>query len=69
MRKTRPDRRPFVDAETRLRVQTNLDANNARGERPPQKYDHYLKGVLWCAGGAKLMIEGPREHELLPTSR
>lgn len=33
---------PLVDAETWLRVQTNLDANNARGERP-QKYDHYLK--------------------------
>ena len=25
---------PLVDAETWLRVQTNLDANNARGERP-----------------------------------
>ena len=39
---------PLVDAETWLRVQTNLDANNACGERP-QKYDHYLKGALYCA--------------------
>ena len=51
---------PLVDAETWLRVQTNLDANNARGERP-QKYDHYLKGTLYCACGAKLMIERPRD--------
>lgn len=36
--------------------QTAEDANNARGERP-QKYDHYLKGTLYCACGAKLMIE------------
>ncbi|WP_431831285.1 recombinase family protein [Corynebacterium pseudodiphtheriticum] len=49
---------PLVDAETWLRVQTNLDANNARGERP-QKYDHYLKGTLYCACGAKLMLERP----------
>ncbi|WP_082418153.1 recombinase family protein [Flaviflexus massiliensis] len=41
---------PLVDAETWLRVQTNLDANNARGERP-QKYDHYLKGTLYCSCG------------------
>lgn len=50
----------LVDAETWLRVQTNLDTNNARGERP-QKYDHYLKGTLYCACGAKLMIERPRD--------
>ena len=47
---------PPVDAETWLRVQTNVDANNARGERP-QKYDHSLKGTLYYACGAKLMIE------------
>nr|WP_269458793.1 recombinase zinc beta ribbon domain-containing protein [Tessaracoccus timonensis] len=41
-------------------VQTNLDANNARGERP-QKYDHYLRGTLYCSCGAKLMIERPRD--------
>ena len=51
---------PLVDAKTWLRVQTNLDANNARGERP-QKYDHYLKGTLYCACGAKLMLERPRD--------
>jgi len=33
---------------------------NARGERP-QKYDHYLKGSLYCSCGAKLMIERPRD--------
>jgi len=37
-----------------------LDANNARGQRP-QKYDHYLKGTLYCACGAKPMIERPRD--------
>ena len=51
---------PLVDAETWLRVQTNLDASNTSGERP-QKYDHYLKGTLYCACGAKLMIERPRD--------
>ena len=51
---------PLVDAETWLRVQTNLDANNACGERP-QMYDHYLKGTLYCACEAKLMIERPRD--------
>lgn len=51
---------PLVDTETWLRVQTNLDANNARSERP-QKYDHYPKGTLYCACGAKLMIERPRD--------
>jgi len=51
---------PLVDAETWLRVQTNLDANNACGELP-QKYDHYLKGTLYCACEAKLMIERPRD--------
>ena len=51
---------PLVDIETWKRVQTHLDANNARGERP-QKYDHYLKGTLYCACGAKLMIERPRD--------
>lgn len=35
---------PLVDADTWLRVQTNLDTNNTRGERP-QKYDHYLKAL------------------------
>lgn len=51
---------PLVDIETWKRVQTHLDAKNARGDRP-QKYDHYLKGTLYCACGAKLMIERPRD--------
>ncbi len=51
---------PLVDSETWLRVQTQLDAKNAVGERP-QKYDHYLKGNLYCSCGAKLMIERPRD--------
>ncbi len=53
---------PLVDAETWLRVQTQLDAKNAVGERP-QKYDHYLKGSLYCSCGAKLMIERPRDKQ------
>ena len=40
--------------------QTTEDANNARGERP-QKYDHYLKGTLYCSCEARLMIERPRD--------
>lgn len=51
---------PLVDSETWLRVQAQLDAKNAVGERP-QKYDHYLKGSLYCSCGAKLMIERPRD--------
>lgn len=50
----------LVDSDTWLRVQTQLDAKNAVGERP-QKYDHYLKGNLYCSCGAKLMIERPRD--------
>ena len=49
-----------VEADRPLCVQTNLDANNARGERP-QKCDHYLNGTLYCSWGAKLMIERPRD--------
>ena len=51
---------PLVDAETWLKVQTELDAKNARGDKP-RKYDHYLKGTLYCSCGAKLMIERPRD--------
>src|SRR5690625_364884 len=51
---------PLVDSETWIRVQAQLDAKNAVGERP-QKYDHYLKGSLYCSCGAKLMIERPRD--------
>ena len=51
---------PLIDSETWLRVQTNLDEKNKRGDRP-QKYDHYLKGSLYCSCGAKLMIERPRD--------
>ncbi|GAA4683380.1 hypothetical protein GCM10023197_45130 [Gordonia humi] len=53
---------PLVDTETWLRVQTQLDAKNARGERA-QKYDHYLKGSLHCSCEAKLMIERPRDNQ------
>lgn len=53
---------PLVDPNTWLRVQTQLDAKNAVGERP-QKYDHYLKGSLRCSCGAKLMIERPRDKQ------
>ncbi|GAA2119247.1 recombinase family protein [Kocuria atrinae] len=53
---------PLVDPETWLRVQTQLGAKNAVGERP-QKYDHYLKGSLYCSCGAKLMIERPRDKQ------
>lgn len=53
---------PLVDTETWLRVQTVLDSKNAVGERP-QKYDHYLKGSLYCSCGAKLMIERPRDKQ------
>ena len=50
---------PLVDQETWLRVQQKLDEKNNVGERP-QKYDHYLKGSVYCHCGSKLMIECPR---------
>ncbi len=53
---------PLVDSDTWLRVQTQLDAKNAVGDRP-QKYDHYLKGTVYCSCGAKLMIERPRDKQ------
>ncbi len=53
---------PLVDTDTWLRVQTQLDAKNAVGERP-QKYDHYLKGTVHCSCGTKLMIERPRDKQ------
>ena len=53
---------PLADPDNWLRVQTQLDAKNAVGERP-QKYDHYLKGSLCCSCGAKLMIERPRDKQ------
>ena len=51
---------PLVDVETWLHVQSVLNSKNAVGERP-QKYDHYLKGSLYCTCGAKLIIERPRD--------
>ena len=53
---------PLIDPDTWLRVQTELNAKNAKGERP-QKYDHYLKGSLYCSCGAKFMIERPRDKQ------
>ncbi len=52
---------PLTDPETFDRVQTVLAANKATGDRP-QKYDHYLKGTLFCSCGAKLMYERPRNR-------
>ena len=52
----------LIDSETWLRVQKQLDDKNQRGERP-QKYDHYLKGTLYCSCGAKMMIERPRDKQ------
>ena len=51
-----------------FRVQTNLDANNTRGERP-QKYDHHLKDTLYCACGAKLMVERTYQRNSLPQTQ
>ncbi len=53
---------PLVDQETWLRVQMHLSEKNNVGERP-QKYDHYLKGSVYCSCGAKLMIECPRDKQ------
>lgn len=53
---------PLVDQETWLRVQMHLSEKNNVGERP-QKYDHYLKGSVYCSCGAKLIIECPRDKQ------
>ncbi len=48
----------MVTAEAWLALQQILARNNQTGQRP-QKHDHYLKGILYCSCGAKLMFERP----------
>ncbi len=49
----------MVTPEVWMSVQQILARNNQTGQRP-QKHDHYLKGILYCSCGAKLMFERPR---------
>lgn len=53
---------PLVTPETFDRVQTILHQNNVVGDKP-QKYDHYLKGSIYCGCGKRLMYERPRNHQ------
>nr|WP_246482701.1 recombinase family protein [Brachybacterium halotolerans] len=53
---------PLVTPETFDQVQTILQQNNIVGDKP-QKYDHYLKGSIYCACGKRLMFERPRNHQ------
>lgn len=53
---------PLVTPETFEQVQTILQQNHIVGDKP-QKYDHYLKGSIYCACGHKLMFERPRNHQ------
>lgn len=48
--------------ETFDQVQTILRQNHVIGDKP-QKYDHYLKGSIYCACGKRLMFERPRNHQ------
>lgn len=48
--------------ETFEQVQTILRQNHVVGDKP-QKYDHYLKGSIYCACGKRLMFERPRNHQ------
>ena len=53
---------PLVSPETFEQVQTILTQNHVVGDKP-QKYDHYLKGSIYCACGKRLMFERPRNHQ------
>ena len=53
---------PLVTPETFAQVQTILQQNHVTGDKP-QKYDHYLKGSIYCGCGKKLMFERPRNHQ------
>lgn len=53
---------PLVTPETFDQVQTILRQNHVVGDKP-QKYDHYLKGSIYCGCGQKLMFERPRNHQ------
>lgn len=53
---------PLVTPETFDQVQTILQQNSVIGDKP-QKYDHYLKGSIYCACGKRLMFERPRNHQ------
>lgn len=53
---------PLVTPETFEQVQTILQQNHVTGDKP-QKYDHYLKGSIYCGCGKKLMFERPRNHQ------
>lgn len=53
---------PLVTPETFEQVQTILRQNHVVGDKP-QKYDHYLKGTLYCACGNRLIFERPRNHQ------
>lgn len=53
---------PLVTPETFGQVQTILGQNHVVGDKP-QKYDHYLKGTLYCGCGQRLMFERPRNHQ------
>ncbi|HIY67023.1 MAG TPA: recombinase family protein, partial [Candidatus Agrococcus pullicola] len=43
---------PLVTPETFEQVQTILRQNHIVGDKP-QKYDHYLKGSIYCACGKR----------------
>ena len=53
---------PLVTPETFEQVQAILRQNHLVGDKP-QKYDHYLKGTIYCACGKRLMFERPRNHQ------
>lgn len=53
---------PLVTPETFEQVQTILRQNHVVGDKP-QKYDHYLKGSIYCGCGKRLMFERPRNHQ------
>ncbi|GAA1171000.1 hypothetical protein CGLAUT_10095 [Corynebacterium glaucum] len=53
---------PLVTPETFEQVQTILQQNHVVGDKP-QKYDHYLKGSIYCGCGKRLMFERPRNHQ------
>ncbi len=53
---------PLVTPETFEQVQTIRRQNHVVGDKP-QKYDHYLKGSIYCGCGKRLMFERPRNHQ------
>ncbi|CAL8898186.1 hypothetical protein KVA01_08580 [Kocuria varians] len=53
---------PLVTPETFDQVQTILRQNHIVGDKL-QKYDHYLKGSIYCGCGQRLMFERPRNHQ------